>query len=210
MTANCVSQSNDDCPLENPSQVSTSFARQLRALGQALEKFGFAAFDLEIRNGTCLVTPKTVPAERKSLSISRFLNDCLRRVSLRPALAETDRQVDLCFSPEEIEEFDLRGKSRRRDSSKTPDPYSTSQLLRGAGCYLDNRSAARNVAISVSGRCVAVRYQTHEGRLVQAQHDVEYFYDYWVNMYLRRSNRVKLAAASEPTVLVTWRGIQNA
>jgi hypothetical protein len=210
MTANCASQNSDNCPLENSDQSSTSFARQLRALGQALEKFGFAAFDLEIRNGTCLVTVKTVPAERKSLSISRFLNNCLRRISLRPALTETDRHSDLCFSPEEIEEFDLRGKSRRQDSSKTPDPYSTSQLLRGAGCYLDNRNVASNVAVSVAGRWVTVRYQTHEGRLVQAQHDVEYFYDYWVKMYLRRGNRVKLAAPSAPTVIVTWRGIQNA
>lgn len=49
-------------------------------------------------------------------------------------------------------------------------------------------------------------YQTAEGRLEQAQQDLEYFYDYWVKMYLRRSNRVKPAAPSVPTVLVSWQG----
>jgi hypothetical protein len=207
MRANRASQ-NDDCALENSDRVSKSFARQLRALGQALEKFRFAAFDLEIRSETYLVIAKTVPAEGKNLSISRFLSECLRCVSLRPTLTETD--VDLRFSPEEIEEFDLRGKSRRRDSNKTPDPYSISQLLRGAGCYLDNRNVAKQAGISLEGRWVMVRYQTDEGRLVQARHDVEYFYDYWVKMSLRRSRRVKFTVPSEPTLLVAWRGVQNA
>lgn len=82
-----------------------------------------------------------------------------------------------------------------------PNPYSVSQLLRGAGYYLDNQEVAQDVEISLEGRCVMVCYKTDEGRLMQAQHDVEYFYDYWVKMYLRRSNRVKLTAPSEPTVL---------
>ena len=44
--------------------------------------------------------------------------------------------------------------------------------------------------------------------LLQAQQDLEYFYDYWVKMYLRRSNRIKPAAPSDPTVLVAWKSLQ--
>jgi len=66
------------------------------------------------------------------------------------------------------------------------------------------------VGISLKGRWVTVSYQTGEGRLERARQDLEYFYDYWGKMYLRRSNRAKFPPPSEPTVLVTWQGIQNA
>jgi hypothetical protein len=204
----------DDCVLakssDAPGRDANSFAHQLRALGQALEKFGFSAFELKITRGSYLVLGKATPIKPVKFSFSRFVSELLRGPSRRPSLTGTVGQVDLRFSPEDIECFDLRGKSRRHDSSKMPDPYSISQLLRGAGCYLDHRNVANQVEISLQGRWVTVRYQTAEGRLEQIQQDLEYFYDYWVKMYLRRSNRPKLAPPSKPTVRVTWQGIQNA
>jgi hypothetical protein len=183
---------------------SQSFAHQLRALGQALEKFSFSAFDLELRSGTYLVTGRAVSVENVRFSFPRFVRELLRGAAGRPAVTCTDSQVDLRFSPEEIERFDVRGRIRRQDGGKMPDPYSISQILRGAGSYLDHRDVT-----SLVGKWVTVAYQTAEGRLEQAQQDLEYFYDYWVKMYLRRSNRAKLPQPSEPTVFVTWRGIQK-
>src|SRR5439155_11280357 len=168
----------DDCVLPKSSDApgggANSFACQLRALGQALEKFGLSAFDLEIRSGTYLVIAKETPAGHVNFSFSRFVSEFLRRSSRRGSLMSTDRQVDLRFLPQDIEQFDLRGKSRRQDSSKMPDPYSISQLLRGAGCYLDIRNVAKDVGISLEGRRVMVRYQTDQGCLIEARHDVEY------------------------------------
>ena len=89
-----------------------------------------------------------------------------------------------------------------------PDPYSVSQILRGAGSYLDNRDITKLLEISLKGKWVTVSYETAEGRLEKAQQDLEYFYDYWVKMYLRRSNRLKPLFSPDPTVLVTWKGPQ--
>jgi hypothetical protein len=189
---------------------SQNFARQLRALGQALERFSFSAFDLELRSGTYWVTGTTISTENIKFSFSRFVRELLRGSSAAARVACSDSQVDLHFSPEEIERFEERGKVRRQDSGKMPDPYSISQILRGAGSYLDNHNVTTLRGISLKGKWVTVSYQTPEGRLEQAQQDLEYFYDYWVKMYLRRSNRVKLPPPSDPTVLVTWRGIQRA
>jgi hypothetical protein len=204
----------DDCVLvksrDAPGRDANSFAHQLRALGQALEKFGFSAFELEITTGSYRVLGKATPIKHVKFSFSRFVSEVLRGPFRRPNVTGTVGQVDLRFSPEDIECFDLRGKSRRHDSSKMSDPYSISQLLRGAWCYLDHRTVANQVGISLQGRWVTVRYQTAEGRLEHTQQDLEYFYDYWVKMYLRRSNRPKLAPPSKPTVRVTWQGIQNA
>ena len=189
---------------------SQNFARQLRALGQALERFSFSAFDLELRSGTFLVTGTAVSTENVKFSFSRFVRELLRGSSAKAMVMCNDSQVNLRFSPEEIARFEERGKVRRQDSSKMPDPYSLSQILRGAGSYLDKRDVTTLMGISLKGKWVTVSYQTAEGRLEQAQQDLEYFYDYWVKMYLRRSNRAKLPPPSDPTVLVTWQGIQSA
>lgn len=186
------------------------FARQLRALGQALEKFSFAAFDLELRSGTYLVTGQAVPMQDVKISFARFVRELLRGSPVRTTANSSDTQVDLRFSPEDVERIDERGRVKRQDSSKMPDPYSISQILRGAGSYLDQRTATQLVGISLKGKWVTVCYQTAEGRMEQAKQDLEYFYNYWVKMYLRRSNRPKAAAPSDPTVRVTWRGIHRA
>ena len=186
------------------------FAHQLRALGQALEKFSFSAFDLEIRSGTYLVRGQAVSSGNVKFSFSRFVRELLHGTMVRPIVTCSEGQVDLRFSPDEIECFDVRGKIKRRDPNKMPDPYSISQILRGAGSYLDNRDVTTLIGISLKGKWVTVNYQTAEGRLEQAQQDLEYFYDYWVKMYLRRSNRAKALPMSDPTLFVTWEGMRRA
>ncbi len=186
------------------------FAKQLRALGQALEKFKFSAFDLQLQSGIYVVTGRAATAEQIKFSFSRFMRELFEGVMPRTTHTYTQDQMDLRFSLEEIERFDVRGRVKRQDSNKMPDPYSISQILRGAGAYLDNREVANLSAISLRGKWVTVAYESPEGRLEQAKQDLEYFYDYWVRMYMRRSNRVKVPAPSEPTLFVTWEGIQKA
>jgi hypothetical protein len=188
---------------------SPRFAHQLRALGQALEKFSFSAFDLEVRSGTYLVTGTAISNEQVKFSFSQFVHELLRGCKAQATVTCGDNQVDLRFTPQEIEGFESSGKTNRKDPDKMPDPYSISQILRGAGSFLDNHSVAALVGISLKERWVTVNYQTAEGRLEQAKQDLEYFYDYWVKMYLRRSNRAKLPPPSDPTVLVTWQGIRR-
>ena len=195
-------------PNHLPKFNETNFARQLRALGQALERFSFSAFDIEIENGSYFVVAKGSATGRKgSLSILRAIAGLFRRSG--PTRTRPDRPMDLRFTPEEIETFDLHGKSRRQDAGKTPDPYSISQLLRGAGCYLDNRNASERVTISFAGRWITIRYETPDKQAANARHDLEYFYDCWVQMYLRRSNRAKLPRASELTVIMSWQSLQD-
>jgi hypothetical protein len=195
---------------ETNAADARNFARELRALGQALEKFSFSAFDLELSSETYLVKGTATSTDNLKFSFSRFVRELLRGSSARTTMTYTGSQIDLRFSPEEIERFDMRGKIKRQGADKMPDPYSISQILRGAGSYLDNRDVTRLVGISLKGKWVTVSYQTVEGRLERAQQDLEYFYDYWVKMYLRRSNRAKPPLPSDPTVLVTWQGIQRA
>jgi hypothetical protein len=185
-------------------------AKQLRALGQALERFKFSAFDLELKRGIYMVTGRAMTAERIRFSFSRFLSELFHGVMPHTTLTYTQDQTHLRFSTDEIEGFDVRGRVKRQDSTKMPDPYSISQILRGAGAYLDNREGTRLSGISLRGKWVTVTYETSQGQIEEANRDLEYFYDYWVKMYMRRSNRAKLPAPSEPTLFVTWERIQKA
>jgi len=188
-----------------------AFARELRALGQAIEKFSFSSFDLQIESGLYIVTGRAAaPIEDVRFSFSRFVRELLRGSDPLTTVATGAGEVDLRFSRDEIEKFDIRGKIRRQDPSKLPDPYSISQILRGAGSYLDNRDATSLVGITLKDKWITVKYKTAEGRLEQAKQDLEYFYDYWVKMYLRRSNRAKLPPPSDPTLFVTWEDIRKA
>jgi len=186
------------------ASAGRDFAKDLRALGQALEKFQFSDFDLELKSGLYVVTGRAVTTERIKVSFSRFLRELFRGTMPRTTITYAQDRMDLTFSPREIHQFDERGKGKRQDPNKMPDPYSISQILRGAGSYLDNRDAARFSAISLRGKWVTVAYESVDGRLEQAKQDLEYFYDYWVKMYMRRSNRTHLPPPSEPTVFVTW------
>ena len=187
-----------------------SFAHQLRALGQALEKFGFSAFNIELQSGIYLVSGRAGTTENVKFSFLRLLGDLFWRARCGGTLSDSDNRIDLRFSSDDIERFDVCGRIKRQNGEKMPDPYSISQILRGTGCFLDHREGTRLVAVSLKGKWVTLRYQTTAGRVEQAQQDLDYFYDYWVKMYLRRSNRAKLAPSSNPAVLVTWRGIKGA
>ena len=187
------------------------FACQLRALGQALEKFHISDFDLELRSGDYRVSGRTGSAERVKFSVLRFVRQMLLgRSAVPPAMTCDENLVELLFTPDELEQFDIRGKIKRADSNKMPDPYSISQILRGTGSYLDHRDVTMLVAISLNGKWVTVKYATASGRLEQSKQDLEYIYDYWVKMYLRRSNRAKLPPMSDPTLFVTWQGMRRA
>jgi hypothetical protein len=193
-----------------PRRDQREFAKELRALGQAIEKFSFSAFDLQIDSGIYVVTGRAImPEETVRFSFSRFVRELLRGSDPTATVTTKAGQIDLRFTPEEIEKFDVRGRVKRQDAGKMPDPYSISQILRGAGSYLDNRDATSLVGITLKERWVTVSYQTAEGRLEQAKQDLEYFYNYWVKMYMRRSNRAKLPPSADPTLFVSWEAIQK-
>ena len=192
--------------IEITASESQSFAHGLRALGQAIERFSFSAFDLELRSGTYLVKGTAIATDKHKFSFPRFVRMLLRGSRSKATLTCDANRVDLRFSQEDIDQYELRGKTKRQQAGGMPDPYSVSQILRGAGSYLDNRDVTKLVGISLKGKWVTVSYETIEGRLEQAQQDLEYFYDYWVKMYLRRSNRIKPLASSDPTLLVAWEG----
>jgi len=77
-----------------------------------------------------------------------------------------------------------------------PDPHSLSHILRSAGAYLDGRKNSSLIGISLQDQWVTIRFETAEGRPEEAKQSLEYFYDYWVKMYLRRGSKAEKSVGS--------------
>jgi hypothetical protein len=186
-----------------------NYAKELRTLGQALEARQISAVELEIDSGVYFVQGKATNLKPGQTSLARMVRDFLFGTDPNSG-AQNGEDVTLRYTTNEIQQLDDDGRAKRKDADKTPDPYSLSQVLRGAGAYLDNRHETRLVGVSVNDRWVTLRYRTAAGQIEQAKEDIEYFFNYWVKMYLRRKNRTPITkAASDPTLVVTWEGIKK-
>jgi hypothetical protein len=189
-----------------PQFQKNSYARELRAVGQALEARDVFSLDLELKGGLYVVRGKVTAADYAQSSFSCFIQDFVSGLGsvLTGARRPSTYEIDLSYQPEDIEELDSNGRSHRRNGDRNPDPYGLAQKLRGAGSFLDYRPETTLTGISVEDRWVTIRYRTAEGRIEQAKQDVAYFYNYWVRMYLRRGLRQNLRLPDDPTVVVNW------
>jgi len=185
------------------------YAKELRTLGQMLEAHQLSSIDLEVESGVYFVHGKATVQKSNQSSLSKLIRDFVFGTEDSPEEKSAD-DIKLRYTQNEIQQLDSEAREKRQDESKTPDPHSLSQVLRGAGSFLDSKQTSL-IGITINGRWITLRYRTSEGNLEQAKQDIEYFFNYWVKMYLRRKNRAKLElrSPSDPTLVVTWEGLKR-
>jgi len=170
-----------------PARGNLSYADELRALGQALENQGLVNFELQAIGGDYLVRGLAhSPQEPRPYLLGRMeerVASALRGKSGPPMQVS---EVVYQFPPERIRQLHRDGRKKRADGEQTPDPCRLSQLLRSAGCYLDRKLGISLSGIAVKDRWVTVSYVTAEGRIERTKAALDFFYDYWIKMYLRR------------------------
>jgi hypothetical protein len=111
-------------------------------------------------------------------------------------------RIELRYSLENIRAMDAQVRVRRSASPEIPDPLSMSQLLRVIGGFMDNRADEELLGVSIDDRWVTITHVSRDHRLLKTSHDIEYFYDLWVKMYLQRSDRLIVPPPSGPTVCI--------
>ena len=181
-----------------------SYAWVLRTLGTILDQQRFCDFDLRIEDDTCEVNGIV---ERCDLKRPPLLDQIRGLFGNSSEFSGTNAKTitrELSFSMAEIDAMETKVQEQRQKPSKMPDPCCLSQILRGVGCYLDKRIGSKLVDVARTGRWVTIAYRMADGRLERTQKDMEYFYNYAVKMYLRRSSREELPPLSDPTLIVTW------
>lgn len=183
-------------PLANPS----SYAQTLRTLGHALENHRFVGLEIRVEFDTYVIKGSVAPRERTKLSLFHSLQVLFSRPGA-PARQATD-EIELRYSLSEIQNLHARERGERSEFPETPDPHSLSQLLRGIGCFLDKRINDKLVGVAVRDRWVTIMHRSRDGQLLKTRQDIEYFYNFWVKMYLHRSSRPSAPPPSEPTFFV--------
>jgi hypothetical protein len=178
---------------------ASSYARDLRVVGQLLERWQITGADL-VRVADAYI----IRGIQKANGDSRFFGFFSRRfMTGLYAILHGDfrrtlrsRVINLRYDLEEIVKVDYLARCKRSDISPLPDPYSLSHILRSAGAYLDGRKNSALIGISLQDPWVTIRFETTEGKPEETKQHRQHFYDYWVKMYLRRANQGQMQMAA--------------
>ncbi len=177
-----------------------SYAQTLRTLGHALESHHFLSFEINVEGDTYVVKGITPPTDQAKSSLLRSLHDLFTKRGASER--KTPHEIELRYSAKEIFNLGERVRRQRSLAPEMPDPHSLSQLLRGIGCYLDKKFIQQLITLAIKERRVLIGYRGRDGQLLKAEQDIEYFYNFWIKMYMHRSSRPPEPPPSQPTVCV--------
>jgi hypothetical protein len=188
--------------IEPPHAQELSHASTLRMLGHVLEAHRCSTFEIRVENYDYVIKGKIPPAEQPKPSLLRSVRTLFSKPPVPIPEENKTNEIELRFSPGDLQALEAQVRSERKASPEAPDPQGTSQLLRGVGCYLDKRPYSMFVSVAVEDRWVTIVSRNRAGQLQKVQQDIEYFYNFWVKMYLQRSGRPSDPLPSDPTVCV--------
>ena len=185
----------DEVPCQTDAsdqKPASSYARDLRVVGQLLERRQVSSADIVYVADAYIIRGIQKP-NGESRSNGQFSRRLMMRLGaiLHGDFRQSLRSgvIDLRYDLEEIVNVDSVARRRRSKISPLPDPYSFSHILRSAGAYLDGRKNSSLIGISLQDRWVTIRFETAEGYPEETKQSLQYFYDYWVKMYLRRGSQ---------------------
>jgi hypothetical protein len=179
-----------------------SHARILRTIGHALESHRVVTCNLTVDDHTYTIKGTALPSEDRPRGLFRSVRKLFVKASASPRPDFITNRIELRYSLENIRAMDAKIRDRRSASPEIPDPLSMSQLLRVIGGFMDKRADEELLGVSIDDRWVTITHVSRDHRLLKTSHDIEYFYDLWVKMYLQRSNRPIVPPPSGPTVCI--------
>ena len=105
--------------------------------------------------------------------------------------AEVDQweSVELRYTPEQLSHMDDEGRSKRGNLG-SPDAHSASQIIRAVGAFVDQKQA-RLMSVRKDEEQIEIEYESPLKGRVTENFTVATLYEYWVRMYLKRSNRLE-------------------
>ncbi|HXV78430.1 MAG TPA: hypothetical protein VEG60_00990 [Candidatus Binatia bacterium] len=181
--------------------VPDEYAQLLRAIGQALEVLRFGSFTMELSGEDFLVRGSAVTSTEQEEAreirerIIKFVWEALpgekaTQAEIESAMSIWPAQLVLRYTPKDMDRLEQEGKAKRQSAAGVPDVASLSQLLRTIGAYV-KKKRARLVKIARSGDSLAIRYDTAEGERREENVSAGSLYEFWAQLYLRRSHAGK-------------------
>jgi hypothetical protein len=161
--------------------VATSvYNRELRAVGQALEARGISTFELKSRLGQYLVSGKPDKPQSVMEALRQLRNNNWRLI-----------ERTMTFTLQDINELEMKGKSRRKAAGRLPDFYNVSNILRTVGAYLDGINA-RLVEIQKRPLTLTLLYQTSGGYPEMEDRTIVSFYETFIDLHGQRARATRV------------------
>lgn len=168
---------------QDSTRGACSYPRELRAIGCALEALQVEAFELSSDGLNYLVQAKAPAKKPQSKGLFR------RILTSDEHVERCWADLELTYTPEDIEWLDLDGRLKRAEGRK-PDPHSLPQALRAIGAYVQLKGG-RMVRIAKDGEFFTIQYETVLDRCVSTEEFTpSSLYDVFVRMYVKRNGRV--------------------
>jgi hypothetical protein len=180
---------NETAAKTEKTMLPNEYSRELRVIGQALEKQGIETFNLECTESGYRIS-------------NRGSNELLHLVGARPdhswgvrhqaqALSRAlnaHANAPLSYGADELQQMEDVAKGQRLPNGDIADGHSLSHLLRTIGILVKQRNQ-RLLAISWRDLTVCIIVETVRGKRQLDVFRPDNLYDLWVRMYLRRENR---------------------
>ena len=109
--------------------------------------------------------------------------------SNRTAEVDEWESVELRYTPEQLSHMDDEGRSKRGNLG-SPDAHSASQIVRAVGALVDQKEA-RLMSVRKDEEKIEIEYESPLKGRVNEDFTVATLFEYWVKMYLKRSNRIE-------------------
>lgn len=176
---------------EAPAQP-VNYPRDLRAIGQELEKRRFTTFNLKCSGDAYFVwsTEMIAPSPLSDLASTKGesgAQSCYDNADDPAMKMLLDRIVGFQFNADEVERLERQGVQNRRQERGVSNGGRLSHLLRTVGEQVYRRNQ-RLLAIAWQERRIGVVAETVGGRCEMNVLRSDNLYDLWVRMYLQRSH----------------------
>ena len=182
-----------------------SHARTLRTIGHALESHRVVSCDIAVENDNYTINGRLLPARKRPSGLFGQVRGLFLRDKHDPRADLITNRILLRYTTADIRAMEAQVRDRRSAAPEIPDPLSMSQLLRVIGGFMDKRLGEELLGLWIDDRWVTITHASCDNRLLKTTHDIEYFYDLWVKMYLRRASRASTPPPSGPTVCIAGR-----
>lgn len=145
------------------------------------------SFSLTMEGDTVIVRGR----KRKNQAVDNLSRRGFWQLLRSNRTAEVDEweSVELRYTPEQLSHMDDEGRSKRGNLG-SPDAHSPSQIVRAVGALVDQKEA-RLMSVRKDEEKIQIEYESPLKGRVNEDFTVATLYEYWVKMYLKRSNRIE-------------------
>ena len=166
-------------------------SQMLRAIGQLLEALNIDSFTLRVDDNDVLVRDR-FPRRNREIKIRESLVSAWNNIRARDSRFEDSFHetgvLQFRVAQEDAALLEHDGQERRQNSDKVPELGAPSQILRDVGGIVDHKRG-RLLEVSKHDQDIHFEFELPSREIVTERFTVSSLYDYWVTMYLKRSDR---------------------